>query len=286
MNGHEGAYDSHARVAVAPSRPQVVYKTVETPLALFYILRSEDGGETWRRIGEGNDVATALHVDPHDPDRAIVGFNAFKGNGLLVTSDGGATWKRVRRDAPPTGIAADPRDGDRLWLTDANGLHRSTDGGATFTRRFDQPLGAVALDPDDPERLIAGGARLYVSEDGGETLRPAFYADLELAIQDVVFDPVRPRVAYAAAACSSASGCRAAAAACCGRPTAAAPGARSPRASTIRACTRWRSRATAASCSPAPRGPACSASGWLRGRCPGDRLASREPMAPTRPIPQ
>ena len=206
LNGKEGAFDSHARVAVAPSRPRVVYKTVETPLAFFTILRSEDGGETWRQIGEGNDMATALHVDPHDPDRAIVGYYAFKGSGALVTADGGATWKRVRRDAPPAGIAADPRDGDRLWLADAHGLHRSTDGGSTFTRRHEAALGAVALDPDDPERLIAGGTRLYVSEDGGTTLRPAFYADLELAIQDVVYDPVRPGVAYAAAACSSELG--------------------------------------------------------------------------------
>ncbi len=107
---------------------------------------------------------------------------------------------------PPAGFAADPRDGDRIWLADATGLHRSTDGGRTFTRRHDEALGAVALDPDDPDRLIAGGARLYVSEDGGATLRPAFYADLELAVEDVVFDPVAPGVAYAAAACSSASG--------------------------------------------------------------------------------
>ena len=82
-------------MAVAPSRPRVVYKTVETPLAFFSILRSEDGGETWRQIGEGNDKATALHVDPHDPDRAIVGYYALKGSGALVTADGGATWKRV-----------------------------------------------------------------------------------------------------------------------------------------------------------------------------------------------
>jgi len=206
INGDEGAYDSHARVAVAPSRPRVVYKTVETPLAQFAILRSEDGGETWRRIGQGNDQATTLHVDPHDPDRAIVGFYAFKGNGLLVTDDGGATWQRVRRDAPPAGLAADPRSGARVWLADATGLHLSTDGGRTFTRRHAAALGAVALDPDDPDRLIAGGERLHVSEDGGATLRPAFSDDLALAVADIVFDPARPGVAYAAASCSSASG--------------------------------------------------------------------------------
>ncbi len=205
-NGNEGALDSHARVAVAPSRPQVVYKTVETPIAFFHVLRSEDGGETWRQIAEGNDQATALHVDPHDPDRAIVGYYAYKGNGVMLTENGGATWRKIRRDAPPSGFAADPRDGDRVWLADQNGLHASTDGGRTFARRHDRPLGAIALDPRDPARMIAGGSRLYVSEDGGTTLREAFYADVELAIADVVFDPVRPGVAYAAAACSYVSG--------------------------------------------------------------------------------
>jgi hypothetical protein len=93
-------------------------------------------------------------------------------------------WGLVRCTRQCRGLRTDPR------------VH----GAATASLR------AVAVDPGDPERLIAGGTRLYVSEDGGATLRPAFYADLELAIEDVVFDPVRPGVAYAAAACSSELG--------------------------------------------------------------------------------
>jgi hypothetical protein len=208
MSGSEDHVDGTTRnVAAAPSRPRVVYKTVQSGFfGEFSILRSDDGGATWRKIGTGGESASALLVDPRNPDRAIVGFAALAGHGLLTTNDGGATWRRSWREAPPSAIVADPRNAGVLWLADPIGLHRSTDGGATFTRLHDEPLTSVHVSPHDPNRLIAGGDAPFVSEDGGATLRRAFYADLPIQIADVLFDPHRRGVAYAAAACSDGDG--------------------------------------------------------------------------------
>jgi photosystem II stability/assembly factor-like uncharacterized protein len=208
MSGFEDHRDGITRnVAAAPSRPRVVYKAVQSGLAGgFDILRSDDGAETWRKIGEGGESATALFIDPRDPDRAIVGFSSIAGNGLLSTNDGGRTWRRSWREAPPSAIVPDPRNPGVLWIADPLGLHRSTDRGATSTTVLEGRLNTVRVSPRDPDRLIAGGEALFVSEDGGETFRRAFYADLPIQIADMLFDPERRGVAYAAAACSDGDG--------------------------------------------------------------------------------
>ena len=103
LNGHEGAYDSHARVAAAPSRPRVVYKTVETPLALFYILRSEDGGETWREIGQRQrpgDGAARRPARPRPGDRRLLrlqGQRAAVDRGRRSDVDAAAPRRAARR---------------------------------------------------------------------------------------------------------------------------------------------------------------------------------------------
>lgn len=92
----------------------------------------------------------------------------------------------VRLGGPPGGIGYDIRmnlaNPDILFVTDANaGLHRSDDGGATWSLVPVDPavLGAdrfkcfcVAFDPNDPSIVWAGSQNtggLYFSEDGGHS---------------------------------------------------------------------------------------------------------------------
>ena len=201
LSGAEGAVDESVRLAPSPSHPRIVYRTVETAIGEFDVQRSDDAGATWRQLGRAMEQATALHVDPHDPDRVIVGFYAFSGSGTMVSEDGGASWRRRGRTAPPAAIAADPRDGDRLWLADGQGLHRSTDGGGSWTLRHEGEFSAVAYDPEDPQRLVAGGRRLVVSDNGGSSFAPAFAGGLELNVAELLYDPDRRGVVYAAADC-------------------------------------------------------------------------------------
>ena len=78
-------------VALAPSRPSVVYATVEAKETALY--RSDDLGESWTRLNDSSNVSARpfyfshLVVDPKDPERVYrPGFM------LAVSEDGGKTF--------------------------------------------------------------------------------------------------------------------------------------------------------------------------------------------------
>ncbi|WP_340375579.1 1,4-beta-glucanase [Streptomyces sp. SS7] len=98
--------------------------------------RSTDNGTTWSEVPSFPKGATPV-ADPADPTR-FYAYDSDSGT-VLASTDGGRTFT-VRATGLPAGdsqfklVAAPGRSGD-LWLcTKGNGLHRSTDGGATFAR--------------------------------------------------------------------------------------------------------------------------------------------------------
>jgi photosystem II stability/assembly factor-like uncharacterized protein len=126
------------------------------------VYRSEDGGDSWDATGvvvehnqadEPSDPAAHVAVSPGFADDGTV----FAGTdrGLFVSHDGGDGWDEVTV-APLTtsshveAVAVSPSfadDGTVLVSTRADGMLRSTDGGATF-----QPVGAELLDAN---RIVA-----------------------------------------------------------------------------------------------------------------------------------
>ncbi|WP_416970839.1 1,4-beta-glucanase [Streptomyces sp. 4F14] len=98
--------------------------------------RSTDNGATWSEIPTFPSGATPVA----DPENAAVLYAFDTGTGTLFASDDkGATFAE-RATGLPSGeagfklTAAPGRTGD-LWLsTKAGGLHRSTDGGRSFTK--------------------------------------------------------------------------------------------------------------------------------------------------------
>jgi photosystem II stability/assembly factor-like uncharacterized protein len=79
--------------AFAPSDANVAYITYAT-FSGVSVYRSADGGATWTaRPGTGVNVlpavpATAVAVDPSDPNRVYVGTDI----GVYTSLDGGANW--------------------------------------------------------------------------------------------------------------------------------------------------------------------------------------------------
>ncbi|MEO1369306.1 MAG: glycosyl hydrolase, partial [Acidobacteriota bacterium] len=196
-------------IAVAPSDPNVVYVgTGESPIRGVTtshgdgVYKSTDGGDTWARLGlEATRQIAKIVVHPGDPDRAWL---AAQGNpwgdsaerGVYYTEDGGLTWEPVLQEDLRTGatdLVMDPTNPRILyaalwqhrrspWFIESggpgSGLHKSTDGGETWTRLgggLPETLGkiGVAVSAADPSRVYAlveaddGG--LYRSENGGAT---------------------------------------------------------------------------------------------------------------------
>ncbi|MBD0840141.1 sialidase family protein [Streptomyces sp. TRM68416] len=98
--------------------------------------RSTDNGATWSEVTSFPKGATPV-ADPADPTR-FYAYDTDTGT-LLASTDSGRTFT-ARASGLPAGdsqyqlVAAPGRSGD-LWLSAKEaGLHRSTDGGARFTR--------------------------------------------------------------------------------------------------------------------------------------------------------
>ncbi|MDN0199775.1 exo-alpha-sialidase [Streptomyces sp. S.PNR 29] len=98
--------------------------------------RSADNGASWTEISSFPKGATPV-ADPVDPTRFYV-FDTDTGT-VLVSTDSGLTFTKGATGLPSGDtqfklVAAPGRSGD-LWLsTKGNGLYRSTDGGAGFTK--------------------------------------------------------------------------------------------------------------------------------------------------------
>jgi photosystem II stability/assembly factor-like uncharacterized protein len=152
-------------VAVAPSDPQIVWVGTgeNNPRnSVSYgdgVYKSVDGGKTWKHMGLRESFQTGdIVIHPTNPDIVWVGalgrlWGANEERGLYKTSDGGKTFKRVLFVDAHTGvidIALHPADPQVLLV-------------ATYERARD------GFDTNDPAKKIAPGSGLHRSTDGGET---------------------------------------------------------------------------------------------------------------------
>lgn len=140
---------------VAPSDPRRLYVTVQKGTSeegLFY--RSDDGGASFRELpvtleleaGEQRGRLFVSAVDGKDKDRLLVRRLSNKGSELLLSTDGGATFRRVLRMASAMYGFSKGLDGSTYYAAsglDSQGVFRSTDRGEHFEPA--SKLGALCL---------------------------------------------------------------------------------------------------------------------------------------------
>jgi photosystem II stability/assembly factor-like uncharacterized protein len=129
------------------------------------IYRSADGGAHWTHARAGDSVSSMT---------GGVGNTVFAatGNGLLVSSDGGRSWKAQKTiGAQPVVQVAS--SGSTVYAVTAVGLMKSTDDGTTWTTLSKAPIGIefMAVAPSDPRQIVAEVSQkgFYSSSDGGAT---------------------------------------------------------------------------------------------------------------------
>lgn len=152
------------------------------------ILRSNDDGKTWHRLGleepiEFDGIVRALAVDPSTPSRIYAGADS----GLCISDDGGAHWHRptnLLNGLTVWSIAIDPNHPSVLYAgtgaPSRAALYKSTDAGLTWTRATPEfpefcsgvhrpRLLTICVDPDNSRDvwfgLEEGGA--WRSRDAG-----------------------------------------------------------------------------------------------------------------------
>lgn len=214
------------RTAGGQRAPQMTSLTIEAlgrtllaGTADHGILRSDDGGETWR-LANTNLTAvapTALAVARTAPTSIYVGT---WGTGLVASADGGETWTATR-GAPArwiTAVVVDPKVSRNVYVGSyGDGVLRSRDGGATWAaagralerelpqaRATSRNVQALAINPMNPRVLYAAsqyvfGATVARSRDGGASWRRVFETEnhSDATIQALAIDPGRPSTVYA-----------------------------------------------------------------------------------------
>jgi len=153
FSGDVGIFDSypnHVVLGINPWNPDIMFSNGEHGL-----LRSNDGGKTWRPVGQ-SDLLNIQPLDTEDRDE-----------GILVSN------KQVPLRA--TGFAFAPSSSQVVYLISRKGVHRSSDGGESWTLLnlgFDR-LNAIhnmAVDPLQTNRILVGTDRgLFMSDDRGCT---------------------------------------------------------------------------------------------------------------------
>ncbi|RKZ11903.1 hypothetical protein DRQ50_12820, partial [bacterium] len=176
------------------------------------LFRSNDGGDTWRRVNDLNFrpfYFSRVAVHPENPDRVYMpGWN------VAVSDDGGMTFRSTSAEVHVDhhAIVLDPADPERILLGNDGGLYISHDGAATWDFVNHLALGQfyhVATDTSRPYR-VGGGLQDNGSWIGpsatafkaGSANSPGILAEDWRAIYGgdgfrVLFDPVDRNIVYA-----------------------------------------------------------------------------------------
>jgi len=184
------------------------------------VWRSDDAGGTWRKAHDVSLEKVAysygyyfgkIWVAPDDAERVFVA-----GVPLAGSSDGGRTWEGLDRHGVHVDHHAlwfDPRDPRHVALGNDGGLNLSWDGGRSWAKVNNLPVGQVttlALDSAEPYDVLVGmqdngvlrGPSTYVP---GKTPRDAWKQVLGGDGSCIEVDPKDPSLVYAASQFGNAS---------------------------------------------------------------------------------
>jgi photosystem II stability/assembly factor-like uncharacterized protein len=193
------AVEPHLRdVAIDPEHPDTIYAALQ----VGYMLKSLDGGETWRMVKQGIDCDVhTIVLDPHSPSNVYLatgGSDSRKdnapGKALYASQDAGDTWTPLALDFEETysvPLTLDPNASGLLYSAVASGPPgsrnrnpnygsfgiRSQDGGRSWERLDLGPDTAkifpetILVDEERPNRVYYGtdDGSFFLSEDRGDT---------------------------------------------------------------------------------------------------------------------
>lgn len=220
ITGLTGVF-AFSRVAVHPRDGNIVYAAAIHNNSGFY--RSTDAGRTWRRVLA--DPITDIAINPSNPNEIWVGGGR---SAIMRSVDGGLSFVPSAAGVAPDGkypgrvsVQVSP---SHPWVLFAlvcesswgpsgeehiTRIYRSANSGTTWSMVFDNqsnflnnpgnPQGeynnTIAIKPDDPNVIVAGGVYLYRSTDGGgnwSEIGPNVHPDHHA----LAFDPTEPLRLY------------------------------------------------------------------------------------------
>jgi photosystem II stability/assembly factor-like uncharacterized protein len=147
------------------------------------------------------------------------------GGGVWKTTNGGITWQQIGDSLGVQTIgdvAVAPSDTNVVWVGTGernslrsqawgNGVHKSTDGGKTWTHmglKDTRSIGRIVIDPHDANTVYVAALGhlwgpnkergVYKTTDGGKTWNKILFVDDSTGFVDLAMDPSNSQVLYAA----------------------------------------------------------------------------------------
>lgn len=149
----------------------VIFWTKENALLLGHdegLLRSDDGGGSWRDSSSGTEEYDLGVILPGAQDPLELWVGTVCNRGLFHSLDGGQTWRHIGTQYMHYVMEAAVRTAapDELWVTTDHVIIRSTDHGITWqeTQPFRAHFHGLGLNPHNPQEVLAGS--VYEAEEG------------------------------------------------------------------------------------------------------------------------
>ena len=163
--------------------------------------------------GAGDDyVLDHIIFDPTHPATIYVSgwslYNADEGD-VFRSDDAGHTWRALPmvHNKSVRAMAMAPSDHNTLIIGAIDGVFRSRDGGATWTRISPENhaeiknIESVAIDPENPNTIYAGTFHLpWKTDDGGQnwhSIQQGMLLDSD--VFSIIIDPKMPAMVYVSA---------------------------------------------------------------------------------------
>lgn len=204
-------------LAVDPHDPLTAY----AGLGSRGLFRTQDGGRSWSQLSA--EPVSSLAVDQFEPETIWAGFDSFQRRGLFRSLDRGQSWEPVgfagvtirgtNSRHGEGGIWPDPNRRGTLYVGTAQGVSKTTDGGATWVAlNLPFPAGSggrsIALDiaPSNSDILFASDIsinrpenrdQILKSVNGGRDWTNAGISDPQLTIRVLLIHPSNPQTVFA-----------------------------------------------------------------------------------------
>jgi photosystem II stability/assembly factor-like uncharacterized protein len=194
--------EPHVRdIVFDPANPNILYAALQ----VGFILKSTDGGESWRLLDKGLDADVhAIVVDPQNTRRLFIasGGDSYRagqaaGRSLYKSNDGGESWSPTAmnfNEEYSVPLVMHPKDPKILYTALAHGspgswrrptgaesyLLKTADGGENWQKLDGGPneggrnfTETLVIDEESPNQMYAGtrSGDIYASDDSGENWR-------------------------------------------------------------------------------------------------------------------
>ncbi len=193
------------KVAIDPKNADIVYVAalgnIFAPNEERGIFKTEDGGNTWKKIHfiSNKTGARDVEINPTNSNEILASFwtvqrkpwtliDGSDEGGVFMSKDGGKNWKKLSEGLPKGLIGKieveySPVNSNRLWAMiqaqkeEEGGLYRSDDGGKAWKKvNSDHKLrqrgwyySHITADPKNENIIYASNTGFYKSIDGGKT---------------------------------------------------------------------------------------------------------------------